>query len=448
MIITTAADIDLAVKDLVRGAFGHAGQKCSATSLALVERSVYESRQFQQQLKDAASSLIVGGSWNPSAVVTPVIREPDENLMRGLTKLDEGETWLLEPKMVDDNPCLWSPGIRMNVKPGSWYHKTECFGPVLGVICVDSLDEAIEIQNSSDFGLTGGLHSLDPAEIEKWRESVEVGNAYINRTTTGAIVRRQPFGGWKDSCVGPGPKAGGPNYVATFAHWNETALPEMAAKPDPETRSILSRLCTLARKTLGTKLPNGIFENNEASEQAIDRLNAAARSYAYWFENEFSLEHDPSDLHGENNHFRYRARPFHLVQISADDDLDINQVVADLGLIALACKTTRTPLTINVSVPEGGATDTLNSIRRFSKACGASLTVQSAVEVSEKLKSMLGGTLRMFGNFDRKLFAPSVIGNLPILENSVLANGRIELLNYLKEQSISETVHRYGNIFE
>ena len=187
-----------------------------ATSLALVEREVYENPKFIQQLKDAAESLTVGGSWNASATVTPVIRNPDEFLEKGLTQLGPGETWLVEPKMVDENPCHWSPGIRMGVQPGGWYHTTECFGPVLGVMCVENFEEAIEVQNSSEFGLTGGLHSLDPNEIAQWRERVEVGNAYINRTTTGAIVRRQPFGGWKDSCVGPGPKAGGPNYVSTF----------------------------------------------------------------------------------------------------------------------------------------------------------------------------------------------------------------------------------------
>ena len=121
-----------------------------------------------------------------------------------MTQLDEGESWLLEPKMIDDNPCLWSPGIRLGVQPGSWYHQNECFGPVLGMIRVSNLDEAIRIQNSSRFGLTGGIHSLDPEEIADWRERVEVGNAYINRGTTGAIVQRQPFGGWKDSSVGPG----------------------------------------------------------------------------------------------------------------------------------------------------------------------------------------------------------------------------------------------------
>jgi RHH-type proline utilization regulon transcriptional repressor/proline dehydrogenase/delta 1-pyrroline-5-carboxylate dehydrogenase len=102
---------------------------------------------------------------------------------------------------------------------------------VLGLVAVDSLEEAIAIANSSDFGLTGGLHSLEPSQIRLWRETIEVGNAYINRGTTGAIVQRQPFGGWKNSSVGPGVKAGGPNYVACFGKWSETALPQWQAEP-------------------------------------------------------------------------------------------------------------------------------------------------------------------------------------------------------------------------
>src|ERR1700739_2428787 len=114
------------------------------------------------------------------------------------------------------------------------FHLTECFGPVLGVMRAADLEEAIRWQNQPAYGLTAGLHALDPAEIARWRETVHAGNLYVNRGTTGAIVRRQPFGGWKRSVVGPGAKAGGPNYVASLgswpaagvAHWREAELEE------------------------------------------------------------------------------------------------------------------------------------------------------------------------------------------------------------------------------
>ncbi len=132
LIITAAADPDQAVKDLVKSAFGHSGQKCSAASLAIVEAEVYDNPGFIRQLKDAAASLEVGPSWKFQSFSTPVVRPPGKALERGLTQLDAGEEWLLKPEMIDGNPCLWSPGIKLGISPGSWFHQTECFGPGTG----------------------------------------------------------------------------------------------------------------------------------------------------------------------------------------------------------------------------------------------------------------------------------------------------------------------------
>jgi RHH-type proline utilization regulon transcriptional repressor/proline dehydrogenase/delta 1-pyrroline-5-carboxylate dehydrogenase len=153
----------------------------------------------------------------------PVITRPAGKLARALTQLDAGERWLVEPRPLDGGGRLWSPGVRTGVQPGSWFHRTECFGPVLGIMRARDLDDAIAVQNATDFGLCGGLHSLDPDEISQWSARVEVGNVYVNRHTTGAIVRRQPFGGWKHSSVGPGAKTGGPDDVLRFVRFAPTA---------------------------------------------------------------------------------------------------------------------------------------------------------------------------------------------------------------------------------
>jgi len=287
LIITATADPDQAVKDLVKSAFGHSGQKCSAASLSIIEAEVYDNPAFRRQLRDAAASLKVGTPWEFDSIVTPCTVPPGEDLMRGLTRLDPGEEWLLEPKMIDGNPQLWSPGIRLGVTPDSWYRRTECFGPVLGLVRARDLDEAIRIQNASEFGLTGGIHSLDDREIDRWRESVEVGNAYINRPITGAIVRRQPFGGWKRSCFGPGAKAGGPNYVAQFGNWENIAPPALRLPPAGKAAGLLDQLRKL--------LPDH-----------AEILTATAECDAYWDKHEFSIEHDPTSMRCESNHFRYR----------------------------------------------------------------------------------------------------------------------------------------------
>ncbi len=222
LVITAAADIDQAIKDLVRSAFGHAGQKCSAASLAIVEASVYDDPSFHRRLADAVSSLKVGSPLDPASRVGPLIAEPSGALERAFTTLEAGEAWLVEPQALDDSGTLWSPGVRTGVRPGSWFHLTECFGPVLGVMRAESLDHAIELQNAPAYGLTGGLHSLDPKEIDHWLSQVLVGNAYVNRHITGAIVQRQPFGGWKRSSIGPGHKPGGPNHLHGYGTWTDS----------------------------------------------------------------------------------------------------------------------------------------------------------------------------------------------------------------------------------
>ena len=219
MIITQAADLDLAIKDLVKSAFGHAGQKCSAASLAIIEAPVYDDPAFRVRLADAVRSLTVGEAADPATTMGPLIETPSPKLERGLTTLDAGESWLVKPQCIDAEANTWSPGVRVDVRPGSWFHLTECFGPVLGLMRAPDLDTAIAWQNQVEYGLTGGIHSLDPLEIETWLSRVEIGNAYINRHITGAIVQRQPFGGWKKSSIGAGGKPGGPGHLDSYGTW-------------------------------------------------------------------------------------------------------------------------------------------------------------------------------------------------------------------------------------
>ena len=222
LIVTPSADVDLAAKDAAYSAFGHAGQKCSAASLIVLVGSVAKSERFHRQLLDAIDGYEVGMPWTEGARIGPIIAPAEGKLLRGLTELELGQTWLLEPKQLGD--ALWTPGLREGVKPGSEFHMTEYFGPVAGIIAVDTLEEAIEVVNAVDYGLTSGLHSLDVDEIQQWLGSIQAGNAYVNRVITGAIVQRQPFGGWKKSAVGAGTKAGGPSYLFGLGTWTDVPV--------------------------------------------------------------------------------------------------------------------------------------------------------------------------------------------------------------------------------
>jgi len=294
LVITASADVDLALADLVHSAFGHAGQKCSAASLAIVEAELYDQERFRRRLADAVTSLRVGPAIDPETMVGPLIHPPTGPLQRALEVLDPGESWLVEPLRLDDSGRLWRPGVKMGVRSGSWFHQTECFGPVLGVMRAKDLEHALDLQNGTPYGLTGGLHSLDPDEIGRWLERVCVGNAYINRHTTGAIVRRQPFGGWKRSSVGPTVKAGGPDYLLRLVH------PRLAAK-----------------------LPD---------------LDAATASYRYWWNELYSATRDPTGLRAESNVLRYLPLTKVIVRIASttrDEEIDLLRRAAALVGVAL-----------------------------------------------------------------------------------------------------------------
>ena len=277
LVVMPEADLDLAAADLARSAFGHAGQKCSAASLAVLVGDVATSDRFRTQLVDAVRSLELGPASDPATTMGPLVEPPGEKLARALTTTEAHQHWLLKPRPVAGTPDLWSPGILDGVRPDDWFATTECFGPVLGLLAARDLDEAIAVQNALPFGLTGGIWSLDPADCARWADRVEVGNAYVNRHITGAIVGRQPFGGWKRSVVGAGAKAGGPNYVLQLCRIVDAGLPALGAEPVPAVRALLQAL----RSTLPLTEADG------------DALEAAARSDAHWWSSEFARRARP-----------------------------------------------------------------------------------------------------------------------------------------------------------
>ncbi len=200
LVITPHADVDLAVADLVRSAFGHAGQKCSAASLAILVGGLGRTARFRRQLVDAVQTLTVGMPDDPATTMGPLIGPPNPRLARAFAELDPGESWLVEPRLIDEQHDLWRPGIRLGVRPGSWFHRTECFGPVLGLIEVDTLDEAIAVQNGVRQGLSSAIFTDSVRSAEKFLspEGSDCGIANVNIGTSGAEIGGA-FGGEKET---------------------------------------------------------------------------------------------------------------------------------------------------------------------------------------------------------------------------------------------------------
>lgn len=392
LIISAISDRDLAIKDLLTSAFSHAGQKCSACSLAILEKEVYNDPYFKKALRDAAKSLPVGSAWNPQTKVPPLIRQPSGDFQKALT-LEPGEEWLLEPQCDPSNPNLYSPGIKWGVAPGSFTHLTELFGPILGVMCAETLSHAIDLANQTPYGLTSGLHSLDPREHRLWEKKIIAGNLYINRSITGAIVERQPFGGTKASGFGPGGKAGGPNYVLQLANLKENSLPR---ERSPVPASVVPLIAAFR------------FEDEERH-----LFQKSLESYAF-FAKLLKTKTDVSNILGQENLFYHVPLEKIILRVeSTDKKIDIARVIA-------ACTIVGTPLEIS-RFDEENEDDFIKRLKAFTRARFLSPPSEKVVEVAASNLIHLATT-------------------------PVFSWGRIELLHYMREVSLSYTSHRYGYI--
>jgi len=431
-IVTAMADREQAVRHVVTSAFGNCGQKCSATSLLILENEVYEDPNFRRMLVDAAKSLSVGSAWDLQNRMGPLIHPPKGVLQRGLTQLESGESWALEPKQVRDNPYLWTPGIKWDVQPGSFTHMTELFGPVLGVMKAENLDHAIKLTNQTGYGLTAGIESLDPREVEYWKENLRAGNLYVNRTTTGAITLRQPFGGMGKSAVGPTVKVGNPNYVKQFMTFKEVDRPETGVIP--EEHPLLSLAQRWRRQYH--------WENLEANQDDILKSIDAIESYLE-HASEFIRPWDYFHLRGQDNQFRHL--PVGEIAICMHPDDNLFEVIARVaaGLLS-GCDV------IFVRPPELN-----NQVTRFLDSEEGDLLLED-VEIRYLNEDEMTGLVK---EVDRLRYAapdrvPEAVYKAAAEEGKyiarapVLMDGSVELVHYFLGQSICNNYHRYGNIGE
>jgi RHH-type transcriptional regulator, proline utilization regulon repressor / proline dehydrogenase / delta 1-pyrroline-5-carboxylate dehydrogenase len=215
IIVDDDADLDEAVLGVMKSAFGYQGQKCSACSRAIVLAEVYDT--FLERLVEASRSLQVGPADDPATSVGPLIDDESLNRVHEYIRLgrETGRQLLaVDVGSLADEGFYVGPHIFADISPTARLAQEEVFGPVLAVIPAPDLDEALRIANGTEYALTGGIFSRSPAHLARARREFLVGNLYLNRGITGALVGRQPFGGFKMSGIGT--KAGGPDYLLQF----------------------------------------------------------------------------------------------------------------------------------------------------------------------------------------------------------------------------------------
>ena len=415
IIVSDLADRDTAIKDALASAFGHAGQKCSAASLLICLPEVYDDPSFFETLRDATESLPVGSAWDTRSVVTPLIKPPSGALLRALTSLEPGERFLVEPRFDPQNPHLVGPCIKVDVAAGSFSHTTELFGPVLAVLRANDFEHAIELANATPYGLTAGLFSLDERERAHWSQHICAGNLYINRGITGAIVGRQPFGGWKASSFGPGAKAGGPNYVLQLCEVRDGAAPPALAAPEPAAAHLLhavrQHLDKAAREDLARR---------------ACQYGHAARSY-------FGLRHDPCALLGERNELIYV--PCDGITLRAAPGAELHAV---LGMcIAAVSVGARPSLSLHPELTW-----------KLSQLPGCKVITETTEELAGRIASGEVTRVRICGALEQALREPAATSGTHLAPEPLLAAGRVELLHYVREQAVSYAHHRYGSLHD
>jgi RHH-type proline utilization regulon transcriptional repressor/proline dehydrogenase/delta 1-pyrroline-5-carboxylate dehydrogenase len=442
-IVTSLADRDLAIKHVLHSAFSHSGQKCSATSLLLLDRELYEDPGFREGLADATESLPVGSVWELNSRVGPLIRPPSGALEQGIKELEPGEEWLVMPRAARENRQLYRPGIKWNVRPGSFTHRTELFGPVLGVMPFGRLEQAIEIVGETGYGLTSGLESLDDREQELWRDSIYAGNLYINRPTTGAIVLRQPFGGIGSSGYGPGAKAGGPHYVLPLLQI-ENAESDIAVVPAESEASQQGNAATAIDDVLAAITATA----GQGRPLAVGRAERFAKAASAVLDDSIGKSVDHVQLIGQDNIRRYLpVRQLRIRLLGAE-------TAGDVAVSMMAAATAGCHATYSFGSETHPAAETLESISdHLTQNAATPWRCEWIEESDESLASEISD-----GRVDRlRLLSPSKAVS-PILHEAcrrafvtivaepVVDDAEIESLRYLNEQSISHDYHRYGNL--
>ena len=409
-IVSKFADRDSAIKNIIHSAFSNSGQKCSATSLLVLESEVYEDEDFKKTLVDAASSMLVGSPFDFKNKIAALCDEIDPKVQKALDELKPYEKWALKPKFIDDNSHLMSPGIKYGSKKGDFTHKTELFAPILTVMKAKDLKEAIDIVNSTGYGLTAGFESLDEREWEYFHTHIEAGNIYINKPTTGAIVLRQPFGGIKKSAIGFGRKVGIYNYITQFLDITQDEIDE----------NVLENELSKELKNLN-----------------LNELSAMAKSYAYHYKNEFSISKDYVNIRGEDNLFSYTKIKNLGFRVCNENSL------RDILAVILASYVAKIKLILSF--------DENQNIKKAKEVCEK---LGLEVEFIEQSKGNFVNSIEKYERIryhakpsvDDEIYQKAASLAKIVIRDKPLLNGRFELLFYHNEKSLSISYHRYGNL--
>jgi len=447
VVVAPSADLDQAVADIVAGAFARAGQAATAGTLVILVGAVGRSPRFTEQLKDAVASLRVGPADDPLSDVGPLVEEPSGDVRRALTVLGDGERWLVEPRELDLGPetagRFWSPGVRTGVTADSVLTQPSVAAPVLGILHAPTVTRAIELQNAIGSGFVAGLHTRDSADLELWLDGVEAAVLRVNRPSTGAVVQREPLGGWDAASVGTGGMSGGPDRLVTLGSWRPST--GGASSSTLHLRGLDSRITALIEAAQPT-----------LSYEAFDWLRRGALSDAVAWDREFGRVRDVSRLGVERNLRRYRPVD---VAVRATADAPWQAVLRVLVAAVRSGSTfsLSTPVGLPAAVRhllgDGGVAVSVESDAEWLQRLAGGIPDAEQTGPGELVTAVRPDRLRLVGPAEtistlRAAVAETVGSDvsLTVFADEVTTAGRLELLPFLREQAVSIGAFRFGRV--
>ncbi|PRI12417.1 aldehyde dehydrogenase family protein [Leucobacter massiliensis] len=432
ILVTSSAEVDRAVTDVVASAFRGAGSDPRAAHALVLLGGAARSRRLRDALADAVRALRPGDTARPGPAdplsfdVGPLPAPPDEAGRRALTELGRGEEWLVEPRRLDEEGLLWSPGVRLGVPARSRFWDDARGVPVLGVAHVHTLGEALALQNAPGSGVAAGLQSHDPEEILAWLGGIEAASVSINRPTTAARIERQPGGGWNDASMGMAAMSGGPNRLLPLGSW----------LPRPGTRSETLHLRGLepeVRMLVEAAQPLLDYES-------FDEVRRAALSDALAWRTVFAAERDTAGLGIERNLIRYRPVPTQLRLAEGARMASLVRVLA-AALLVRAPVTVSTgevlPAELSALLDRLGIERSLERDDDWVQRLAVAGPVGADGATASRVR-LIGGdpvrTAEWLGGLDRTA----------LWAEPVTMAGPVELLTLLREQAVSARAHRHG----
>ncbi len=409
--LAPGCDWQLAVHELSRAMCRRSGQAADCPRVLLVDADIYDNQLFINALKDAFSSLCAQPGWTEAADLGPLSRPLTEAQRALLTETHDDETWLVRPVAQGLNAQMWTPGVMLGVRPGSPLTTQAARElPLISLIRVGSVTEALVLQKSISAAGAAALYSPDETLIAQWSHSMSSSRAGVYKLFINCCPQSRP-GLLPDAACGiparcPAPQAGGPHYLTALCHWQEVARPQQ-------------RISSGASKRHIPFAPWDSLSPKPSSEDSM-RLTAAAGSLACWWEKEFGRQHELKTYEGELVTRHYTALPLCLRAEKATSDIDL--AIAIMAALTAGSELQLSSASLHPWMP------------RALEPLGISVTIEPREEFEARFAEFAerGICVRDTAATTTTRQHAAAVG-LQLCTDSVLANGRLELLHYLRE---------------